>query len=271
MLSILIPSSLTMDTADMKLKTYKVGQVARAASIFCVDEIVIYKDREYDDSRFIERVLRYAETPQYLRKRLFGLEPELRFAGVIPPLRTRHHPTVSKRKDLKEGEFREGVVVSKDVRKGMALVDIGVEELAVLRLDGDVVRGRVTVQVVSKEPLEVRLVSRNEIPFHWGYVVRRGGSLGRTLKRMKKDYRIIFTSKFGVFDMELMKKAFKGNVAFVFGSPSRGLKEILEDENLAYEDFGGLVVNTVPGQGTATVRTEEAIFCTLAVYNVLRQ
>ncbi|MHC1579550.1 MAG: putative RNA uridine N3 methyltransferase, partial [Candidatus Alkanophagales archaeon] len=96
MLSILIPSSLTMDTADMKLKTYKVGQVARAASIFCVDEIVIYKDREYDDSRFIERVLRYAETPQYLRKRLFGLEPELRFAGVIPPLRTRHHPTVSK-------------------------------------------------------------------------------------------------------------------------------------------------------------------------------
>ncbi|MHC1579980.1 MAG: putative RNA uridine N3 methyltransferase, partial [Candidatus Alkanophagales archaeon] len=216
---------------------------------------------------------RYAETPQYLRKRLFGLEPELRFAGVIPPLRTRHHPTASRKEDLEEGEFREGVVVRRDVRRGVAFVDIGVEEPAVLRLGGGVVRGRVTVQVVSKEPLEVRLASRDEIPFHWGYAVRRGGSLGETLRRMmKKDRRIVFTSRLGVFDVELMRKIFRGgDVAFVFGSPSRGLKEILGDEGLTYEDFGGHVVNTVPGQGTATVRTEEAIFCTLAVYNVLRR
>ncbi|WP_456486714.1 putative RNA uridine N3 methyltransferase [Candidatus Alkanophaga liquidiphilum] len=267
MLCILIPSSLTIDVADERVKTYKVGQVARAASIFCVDEIVIYKDREHDDSRFIEKVLKYAETPQYLRKRLFGLEPELRFVGLIPPLRTKHHPTASKKASLEVGEFREGVVVSKDAKK--ALVDIGVEEYAVLRRGGDA-RGRVTVKVVSKEPLEVQLARREEIPFYWGYVVRRGGSLGKTLKKSGRKCKIIFTSRLGVFDVEPMKKIFKGDIAFVFGSPSRGLKEILADEGLTYEDFGGHVVNTVPGQGTATVRTEEAIFCTLAAYNILR-
>ena len=91
-LSILIPSSLTSESKDPRIKTYKVGQIARLASIFRVDKIIIYKDPEYDDSKFIDLVLRYAETPQYLRKQLFPLRDELKYVGVIPPLRTPHHP-----------------------------------------------------------------------------------------------------------------------------------------------------------------------------------
>jgi hypothetical protein len=60
-----------MESADMRIRTLKVGTIARAAAVFRVDRIVIYRDREFDDSRFISRVLQYAETPQYLRKRLF--------------------------------------------------------------------------------------------------------------------------------------------------------------------------------------------------------
>jgi hypothetical protein len=33
-LTILIPSSLTAETRDRRIKTYKVGQIARAASVF---------------------------------------------------------------------------------------------------------------------------------------------------------------------------------------------------------------------------------------------
>ena len=52
-----IPSSLTIETADQKIKTYKVGQIARAAAIFRVNRIAIYRDAAHDDSRFIAAIL----------------------------------------------------------------------------------------------------------------------------------------------------------------------------------------------------------------------
>ena len=54
----------------------------------------------------------------------------------------------------------------------------------------------------------------------------------------------------------------------VFGSPTRGLFEIAADENVPLEKFLDFVVNTVPGQGTETVRTEEAVLASLAVLNM---
>ncbi|MFQ6062565.1 MAG: putative RNA uridine N3 methyltransferase [Methanosarcinales archaeon] len=87
-LFILIPSSLTLESKDLKIKTYKVAQIARAASVFRVDKIIIYKDKDYNDSKFISTILKYAETPQYLRKRLFALKKDLKYAGIILPLRT---------------------------------------------------------------------------------------------------------------------------------------------------------------------------------------
>jgi predicted SPOUT superfamily RNA methylase MTH1 len=53
-----------------------------------------------------------------------------------------------------------------------------------------------------------------------------------------------------------------------FGAPSRGLHEIVEDEHLKLNDLADFVVNTVPNQGTVTVRTEEALLATLAILNL---
>jgi predicted SPOUT superfamily RNA methylase MTH1 len=53
-----------------------------------------------------------------------------------------------------------------------------------------------------------------------------------------------------------------------FGAPSRGLHEITDDEGLKLDEIVDFVVNTVPGQGTVTVRTEEALLATLAIFNV---
>jgi hypothetical protein len=60
------------------------------------------------------------------------------------------------------------------------------------------------------------------------------------------------------------------NVTFVFGSPTRGVREILEDEGLSPENFSPLIINMVPEQGTATVRVEEALIATLSIYNMVR-
>ena len=53
-------------------------------------------------------------------------------------------------------------------------------------------------------------------------------------------------------------------MAILFGGPYSGLPETILGQNIV--DFE---VNTVPNQGTVTVRTEEAVIATLAAFNLL--
>jgi hypothetical protein len=53
-----------------------------------------------------------------------------------------------------------------------------------------------------------------------------------------------------------------------FGAPALGLNEIVAREGLRLEDIVDFVVNTIPLQGTETVRTEEALIASLAVLNI---
>jgi predicted SPOUT superfamily RNA methylase MTH1 len=131
--AILIPSSLTVESRDLRVRTLKVGFIARAAVVFRVNRIVIYKDEEYDDSRFISMVLRYMDTPQYLRKLLIPRREELRHVGILPPLRTPHHPINSKTSALKIGEYRVGAVVESVGSEGGVWVEIGVDRPIPLR------------------------------------------------------------------------------------------------------------------------------------------
>ena len=99
-LVIAIPASIISDTPHLREKTAKVGLIGRAAAIFRVDEIVVYRDnpkeKQTADLDLIATLLSYMETPQYLRKRLFKIEPQLQYAGILPPLRTPHHPVSGK-------------------------------------------------------------------------------------------------------------------------------------------------------------------------------
>ena len=150
-LTIAVPASVISDTPHLREKTSKISFIGRAAAIFRVNEIVVYVDNpktsQGDDLKLISTLLSYMETPQYLRKRLFKLEPQLQFAGILPPLRTPHHPLNNKAANLKVGENREGVVVS-GTRDG-ALVDIGVEKPVLMRETRAAVGGRLTVRVVK--------------------------------------------------------------------------------------------------------------------------
>ena len=208
-LAIAIPASVISDTPHLREKTSKIGLIGRAAAIFRVDEIIVYPDnikvnqgREID---LIATLLAYMETPQYLRKRLLKLEPRLQFAGILPPLRTPHHPLNKKARNLKAGEYREGVVLS-ETREGL-LVDIGVERPALLREKQFAVDRRVTLQIVKVgEQIEVQAVSRDEVPVYWGYAVsaeRR--SFGKLVKNGKFDLTIA-TSKFGTRFTDVTEK-----------------------------------------------------------------
>jgi hypothetical protein len=271
-LSVALPSSLVLELSNLRQKTEIVGQVARSASIFRVDEVVIYHD-EPDESSLIRTLLSYMETPQYLRKYLFGMRPELQYAGVLPPLRTPHHPLGNSVSDLEAGEHREGVVM--DEREGECLVDIGVD--TTLRATGRAPSkgSRVTVRVTEKHPsLRGVFAKQGEVDEYWGYRVRvaKAGLAGVATSG---GYDLtIATSRSGTPYNEAREPLSKGwldakSILVAFGSPRRGIDEILRSEGRSTGDAFRFNVNTIPGQGCETVRTEEALHATLAILNLL--
>jgi predicted SPOUT superfamily RNA methylase MTH1 len=275
-LVIAVPASVISDTPHLREKTSKVGLIGRACAIFRVDEIIVYVDnpreKQTADLDFIATLLKYLETPQYLRKRLFKLEPQLQYAGILPPLRTPHHPASGKAWTLKVGDYREGVVVSQ-AKEGL-LVDVGTEQLALLRNKQHAAGERLTLQIVKTSGhIEVQAAERSEVPDYWGYIVTaQRGSLTKAVQNAGADLAV-GTSRKGsdfadVADKLAARWTAAGSILVVFGSPARGLHEIASDEGLRLEDLMDFVVNTVPSQGTETVRTEEAVLASLAVLNV---
>lgn len=275
-LSIAIPASVISDTPHLREKTSKIGSIARSAAIFRVDEIIVYPDNIKQNQRrdidFIAIILNYLETPQYLRKALFKIEPDLQYAGILPPLRTPHHPLSGKTKHLKVGEYREAIVLS-ECKDGLS-VDIGVQQPALLRQKQYRIGERLTSQVINiGEKVEVQPVSRDEVPQYWGYMVKvekRG--LGQIIRSSDFDLKIS-TARIGNGFLEVQKQlgqrwAGSSHVLVAFGAPTRGLHEIVADENIQLNAVSDFVINTVPNQGTVTVRAEEALLATLAVFNV---
>jgi len=275
-LSIAIPASVISDTPHLREKTSKIGLVGRAAAIFRVDEIIIYPDNpkvnQTTDMDLIATLLAYMETPQYLRKRLFKLRPELQYAGILPPLRTPHHPLNRRMKNLKVGEYREGATLSRT--KEGTLIDIGVEQPALIVNSQLLIGKRVTVKITKVEKrVEVEVANRDEIPIYWGYrVAAEKNSFGKIVKSKGFDLTVA-TSKYGVpfpdVAEKIAQKWKKANTILVaFGAPTQGLYEIVKNEGLNLDDVVDFVVNTISMQGTETVRTEEALFASLAILNM---
>ena len=274
-LTVAIPASTISDTPHLREKTAKVGLIGRAAAIFRVHEIIVYPDNpkinQTEDINFIVLLLNYLETPQYLRKSLFKIEPRLQYAGILPPLRTPHHPVSGKTCDLKEGVYREGVVLS-EVKDGL-LVDIGAEQPAILRESQYVVGERLTLQIVNVgERIEVQAANRNEIEMYWGFSVRAETKSFKQLLAAGGFDLTIATARLGIYVNKISDKIYAKwspaqNILVAFGAPLRGLHEIAKGEGTRLESIVDFVVNTIPGQGTATVRTEEAFLASLAIFN----
>ncbi|KAF6207184.1 hypothetical protein GE061_018423, partial [Apolygus lucorum] len=194
-LAIAIAGSIVDNVQTEELATYVAGQVARAAAIYKVDEVIIFDDtcsmvgvgkndeepRTWSNCVWMAKILQYLDCPQYLRKQLFPLGRDYRYVGLLNPLDTPHH---LRRESV--SVYREGVVLEKvhnQLQQSYAFV--GLEED--VRIDRLLEPGlRVTVKLnpdggnrgVAVSPRE----PRSTLGIYWGYEVR-----------LAKSFSAIFT------------------------------------------------------------------------------
>lgn len=266
-ISVAIPSSLVAELPHLREKTSVLGQIGRASAIFRVNHIYIYKDSP-NETKLIQEILQYMDAPQYLRKRLYPHKPELRYVGVLPPLRTPHHPLGKSLNLINVGDYREGYSLSMD---GEVLADIGLNNL--LKIHGPLpeIQSRAAVKITSVKPLEGKIVRKSEIEKYWGYDVHKINSLPQLLRKQIFDMTI-GTSKNGAklaANNKNLLKQWKSSekILIAFGSPKKGLTEILGGKRGS--SFFDFYLNMIPGQGTKTVRTSEAYIACLAIINLL--
>lgn len=238
--SIAFPSSIFDNTPTPQLEAYLVGQVARAAVVYNVTEIVIFNEDGSDESKArqarLVKLFEYAECPQYLRKRIFGIEPDLKYAGLIHPLEAQHHL----RKSQLECPYREGITVkqTQTEQRGKLQdtteVNIGLNRTVVVPGHHEI-NTRVTVKVdpadlkkmesmlaPSMAPPQAALVFPVEplekLNLYWGYYVRAANSLSNVLSENifhpgKKNFYdlIIGTSERGlvVDEVDFIKEKFR--------------------------------------------------------------
>ncbi|MGM0371908.1 MAG: putative RNA uridine N3 methyltransferase [Halobacteriota archaeon] len=282
MISVLVPSSLVRETTDKRTATLKLGYVARAAAVFRADRLEVFPDPEGENrwgGGFVETVLRYAATPPYLRKEVFGTRDELEYAGVLPPLRL---SAWTGSESSGSGSLRQGVVtqVGSD---GRVRVNCGLQHPVSLHTPPgmDVAEGeRVTIRVSSRRPVRAKLVAE-PLP---GFAVERV-DLRDALGRPDAGLRV-GTSRHGTpltasMAAEVATQGVEDGLTVAFGAPGRGLPAMLgldpgelaadsgppmDSETRPTDSPAGFDawLNTIPDQGSEVVRTEEAMFATLA-------
>ena len=120
--SIAIPGSVVANCQTREQKTQIAGQLARAATIYHVDEIVVYDDNLSPKQRrsepspnslsepnaLLARILQFCECPQYLRRHFFPVHPDLQFVGMLAPIDAPHHVRAED-----QCKYREGLVMEK--------------------------------------------------------------------------------------------------------------------------------------------------------------
>lgn len=270
--TVALPGSLTLDIPHLREKTARLGFVARALAAFRVDQVIIYHDDEgaeiAREAKLIEKMLNYIETPQYLRKLLFKMEPDLQYAGTLPPLRTPNHP---KRQDPSLGLLREGVVIQAGLP---SIIEAGFPKpiQVASRLSAS---SRVTIKLTRIFPiLGGEIVDPSGLTIYWGFRVARGQVSLSELVRSKEFDLAISTSRTGVSVRQVtlqLTDEWKSSThpLIVFGSPNEGIPEILARSKLNVSETMDFNLNTIPNQGVETVRTEEALWSSLTVLNIL--
>jgi len=292
-ISIAVPGSILDNAQSPELRTYLAGQIARAACIYKVDEIVVFDDKGEvtEDEKLkvrkndmlgegragclqLARILQYVECPQYLRKYFFPIHKDLQYAGLLNPLDAPHHLR-------QEDEFlyREGIVTNKPIKVGRgSQVNVGL--LNEIHVDKVLMPGlRVTVKIPAEQLKRKKIkgiivspnVPRAETGVYWGYNVKLAKNLTEVLTncQYKEGYDLtIGTSNKGTSIDEIEAKSLEYcHCLIVFGGLA-GLEAAIDvdphldvdDPSLVFDKY----VNTCPQQGSRTIRTEEAILLTLA-------
>lgn len=269
-LEVAIPDTSLMDCTDLRQKTVKVGKMSRAFAVFRVNRVYIFEtgklpQNQKRDTEILFKLLQYMDTPQYLRRRVFPHSPSLKFVGLLPPLRTRSHPLQVPIEDIETGEVRWGI----QVRRGN--VDIGIKQL--IKYHSEVSEHEPTLfRIVQTEPeITLEIIGREDTEGYWGFEIQQVDNLVHLLRDMSKYTRIVFSRVAPIFnkietEIKNTISATKSVLA-TFGGPNQGVRELLSSQMGLLKDNVDFWVNTVPDQGTETVRLEEAIWASLSILN----
>lgn len=284
--SLALPGSIVDNAQTHELRSHLVGQLARALTIFNVDEIVIFSAEEAreqpvqgsagpqrtEGSIFMARLLQYLECPQYLRKHIFPMHPDLRCVGLLAPLDATNHP----RRD-EDCPYREGIVAERAPKPGQgSWVSVGLAKEVLI--DRQLPTGtRVTVRLGQKgkpgaavSPRE----PRERCGLHWGYTVRMATSLPAVWAEcpFEEGYDLsVGTSDKG--DSGWQDPGFElapfRHLLLFFGGVEGIEPLVAADPELVACDAAAAslfdsYLNLCPRQGSRTIRTEEALFVGLA-------
>lgn len=272
-LTIAIPQSLFSETPHIREKTMRLGFISRCFSIFKVDEIIIYRDRSgyFDNALFLSKILNYLNTAPYLRKIIYPLTKDLKYVGILPPLCISHH--LVSNDSVQENEIREGVILSYKGNK--AVIEIGLRKPIIMEMSEKLpIRKKLLFKVkfINNKP-KLELVSKNELKNYYGYSVKiTNSSLPQMLSKFK-GLRIA-TSRHGISITKMYTNLLNDlnsidSILLAFGSHFEGLYEICLREGVNLDTVVDYVINFVPDQGTQTIRTEEALYITLSILNLV--
>jgi|SaaInlStandDraft_5_1057022.scaffolds.fasta_scaffold42227_2 methyltransferase len=293
--SVAIPGSIVKNAQSAELRTYLVGQIARACAIFEIDEVIVFSEdgrafpggevgyfegprgNNWDPNLFLVRVLAYLECPQYLRKNFFPIHKDLQFAGLLNPLDTPHHMGIDD-----WSLWREGVVLRHSGSKSVCAAGTRREAECDQRLQ---VGMRVTLkmadrpgEITSSGRLPAKVVPPTQ-PTHkaglyWGYSTRLASGISGVFRDCPwaegYDLRLGCDAQGEDATGPRFELPPFQHALLVVGGIG-GLEVAMEgDENLpAAASTGGKDIfdrriRTCEGQGSRTVRTEEALLIALS-------
>lgn len=205
------------------------------------------------------------------------MHPNLRTAGTLPSLDMPHHLRANE-----WCEYREGVTGHSTNANGSGsgtLVDVGLPEY--LEVSEEIPPGtRVTLRLHDQHSTTAETVApsapREEKGYYWGYAVRQCTSLSSVFTECPFDggYDVsIGTSERGaplsdVLTSPVFSKPTFTHVLVVFGGVAGLEKAARNDSQLQtmgisennVNDLFDAWVNVLPGQGSRTIRTEEAVW-----------
>ncbi|ALL01069.1 hypothetical protein Pyrde_1021 [Pyrodictium delaneyi] len=269
-LAVAVPASYLSTEHGLMLKTIKTGILARILAVFRATRLIVYVDRNDAEkhAKLMEEIIGYMLTAPYLKKKLYPYKPELRYVGILPPLQLPTHgvggPHV--------GEIREALVV-RDLG-GLVVLDAGLGKYVKCAKPHWLKRSkRVLVRIESLNPPKLHILREDEAGIYTGFSITVVRGLREALETASGLLRVA-TSRFGEVltadkaVRDAREAASRGGIALFFGAPDKGLFEIANSEGLEPEAVFDRIYNTIPNQGTRTVRVEEALAATLAIYNM---
>ena len=164
---------------------------------------------------------------------------------------------------------RLGVFVQVIVLDLAEIPVIGIDQLAFCK-EQLTVKKIFSFKIEKLSKKEVIVTPDEPDDIYWGFkTLSTNKGLKNSLKLIKPDL-VIETTRYGdyidsIFDELKHKVDESKSIAILFGGPYSSIQEDVSNPN-----WDLVKLNTIPGQGTETVRTEEAVVATLSLFNFMR-